>query len=57
MELKKILESCFANPRKQIKKSLIHLGVSSEKLSFKSSSRPDDLALQDYFEILDISEK
>ena len=57
IELKKILESCFANPRKQIKKSLIHLGVSSEKLSFKSSSRPDDLALQDYFEILDISEK
>ena len=57
MELKKILESCFANPRKQIKKSLIHLGVSFEKLSFKSSSRPDDLALQDYFEILDISEK
>jgi len=57
IELKKILESCFANPRKQIKKSLIHLGVSSEKLSFKSSSRPDDLALQNYFEILDISEK
>ncbi|MDA0344583.1 MAG: 16S rRNA (adenine(1518)-N(6)/adenine(1519)-N(6))-dimethyltransferase RsmA [Proteobacteria bacterium] len=57
LELKKILESCFANPRKQIKKSLTQLGIRSEKLSFESSSRPDDLALQDYFEILDISEK
>lgn len=55
--LKNLLSLCFANPRKQIRSSLRHLINSFEQLTFEVSLRPEELALKNYFEILDISEE
>ncbi len=50
--LKKILATCFANPRKKISSALKKFDVDCSKFSFDLNSRPEELEIADYFEIL-----
>ena len=50
--LKKILSLCFANPRKKISNPLKNIFNEMPKFSFDINSRPEELEIQSYFEIL-----
>ena len=52
-----ILTVAFANPRKKISYPLKALFKTIPKFSFSLDLRPEDLALNDYFEILEEHEK
>ena len=54
---KSILTVAFANPRKKISYPLKALFKTIPKFSFSLDLRPEDLALDDYFEILEEHEK
>ena len=49
---KMILTKCFANPRKNIKAGLKALNLEMEFFSFDINKRPEELVLDDFFEIL-----
>ena len=49
---KMILTKCFANPRKKIKAGLKALNLEMEFFSFDINKRPEELVLDDFFEIL-----
>ena len=50
--LKKILAICFANPRKKISSALKNFDMDLAKFSFDLNSRPEELEITDFFEIL-----
>jgi len=50
--LKRILSLCFANPRKKISNPLKNIFNIMPRFSFDMNSRPEELVIQDYFEIL-----
>mgnify|MGYP001168228533 FL=1 len=50
--LKEILTVCFSEPRKQLVNPMKKLFSELPEFSFKLTSRAEDLALDDYFEIL-----
>ena len=56
-KLKTILSACFANPRKQLASPLKKIFPSMPSFSFSLTNRPEDLALDHYFEILSKYEK
>ena len=56
-KLKTILSACFANPRKQLVSPLKKIFPSMPSFSFSLTNRPEDLALDHYFEILSKYEK
>ena len=56
-KLKAILSACFANPRKQLASPLKKIFPSMPSFSFSLTNRPEDLALDHYFEILSKYEK
>ena len=47
-----VLTKCFANPRKKIKTGLKALNLEMEFFSFDINKRPEELVLDDFFEIL-----
>ena len=56
-KLKTILSACFANPRKQLASPLKKIFPSMPSFRFSLTNRPEDLALDHYFEILSKYEK
>ena len=52
ISLKRILSLCFANPRKKISNPLKNIFDVMPKFSFDINSRPEELEMQNYFEIL-----
>ena len=52
ISLKQILSLCFANPRKKISNPLKNIFDVMPKFSFDINSRPEELEMQNYFEIL-----
>ncbi len=50
--LKRILSLCFANPRKKISNPLKNIFNFMPTFSFDINSRPEELEIQNYFEIL-----
>ena len=49
---KKILNICFANPRKKISTALKNINVDTSQFSFDINSRAEELEIHHYFEIL-----
>jgi 16S rRNA (adenine1518-N6/adenine1519-N6)-dimethyltransferase len=49
---KKILNICFANPRKKISTALKNINADTSQFSFDVNSRAEELEINDYFEIL-----
>ena len=47
-----VLTKCFANPRKKIKAGLKTLNLEMDSFSFDINKRPEELVLDDFFEIL-----
>ena len=47
-----ILSLCFANPRKKISNPLKNIFDVMPKFSFDTNCRPEELVIQNYFEIL-----
>ena len=54
--LQKILSVCFANPRKKILSSLKKIDLGSELFSFDLNKRPEELEINNFFEILNLYE-
>ena len=52
ISLKRILSLCFANPRKKISNPLKNIFDVMPKFSFDTNCRPEELVIQNYFEIL-----
>ena len=52
LNFKMILTKCFANPRKKIKAGLKTLNLEMDSFSFDINKRPEELVLDDFFEIL-----
>ena len=52
ISLKRILSLCFANPRKKISNPLKNIFGVMPKFSFDMNCRPEELVIQNYFEIL-----
>ena len=52
LNFKMILTKCFANPRKKIKAGLKTLSLEMDSFSFDINKRPEELVLDDFFEIL-----
>ncbi len=54
--LQEILSVCFANPRKKISSALKKIDLSSESFNFDLNKRPEELEINNFFEILNLYE-
>ena len=50
--LQEVLSVCFANPRKKIANALKKIDLSGESFSFDLNKRPEELEINNFFEIL-----
>ena len=54
--LQEVLSVCFANPRKKISSALKKIDLSDESFSFDLNKRPEELEINNFFEILNLYE-
>ena len=54
--LQEVLSVCFANPRKKISSALKKIDLSSESFNFDLNKRPEELEINNFFEILNLYE-
>ena len=54
--LREVLSICFANPRKKISGALKKIDLSDESFSFDLNKRPEELEINNFFEILNLYE-
>jgi len=54
--LQEILSVCFANPRKKISSALKKIDLSNESFNFDLNKRPEELEINNFFEILNLYE-
>ena len=52
----KLLSACFANPRKKISSALKNIGLGDVAFSFDINKRPEELEINNFFEILTLYE-
>ena len=54
--LQEVLSVCFANPRKKISSALKKIDLFDESFSFDLNKRPEELEINNFFEILNLYE-